>query len=57
MTADITLPSDWKPIGAIAAGKTDTEKGKYLWAFSGVFDGDMLTKYYDALGFDYSFMG
>lgn len=39
MTADITLPSDWKPIGAIAAGKTDTEKGKYLWAFSGVFDG------------------
>lgn len=39
MTADITLPSDWKPIGAIEAGKSDSGKGKYIWAFSGIFDG------------------
>ena len=39
MTADIILPSDWKPIGAMETGKTDTGKGKYIWAFSGVFDG------------------
>ena len=39
MTANITLPSDWVPIGAIEKGKNDSGKGKYLWAFSGIFDG------------------
>lgn len=39
MTKDITLPSDWIPIGAIEKGKTETGNGKYLWAFSGSFEG------------------
>lgn len=39
MKADITLPSGWKPIGALAAGHGLSENGKYLWAFSGILDG------------------
>lgn len=39
MTADITLSSDWTPIGALAAGHGLSENGKYLWAFSGILDG------------------
>lgn len=40
MTADISLPSDWAPIGTIEPGKTMTGDGKYLWAFSGIFEGN-----------------
>lgn len=39
MIADITLPSDWKPIGGLATGHGLSENGKYLWAFSGILDG------------------
>ena len=39
MMADITLPSDWKPIGGLATGHGLSENGKYLWAFSGILDG------------------
>lgn len=39
MMADITLPSDWKPIGAWLPGHGLSENGKYLWAFSGILDG------------------
>ena len=39
MTADITLPAGWTPIGALAAGHSLSENGKYLWAFSGMLDG------------------
>lgn len=40
MTADISLPSDWAPIGTIEPGKAMTGDGKYLWAFSGIFEGN-----------------
>lgn len=39
MTADISLNTNWKPIGTIEPGKTETGKGMYLWAFSGIFNG------------------
>ena len=39
MMTDITLPSDWKPIGTLAPGHGLSENGKYLWAFSGILDG------------------
>ena len=39
MMADITLPSNWKPIGGLATGHGLSENGKYLWAFSGILDG------------------
>ena len=48
LTRDITLPSDWAPIGALKNGAVvDTDKssqssinrGKSIWPFSGTFDG------------------
>ncbi|MBR6113612.1 MAG: DUF4430 domain-containing protein [Oscillospiraceae bacterium] len=40
MTADITLPSGWTPIGCLQPGKTSAGDGKNLWPFSGTLDGD-----------------
>ena len=39
MTADITLPSDWKPIGVTIDGTNDIQRGANLYAFSGTIDG------------------
>lgn len=40
MTADITLPKSWKPIGVKKNAALDTiDKGNNLCAFSGIFDG------------------
>lgn len=39
MTDDITLSSDWKPIGVTIDGTIDIKKGANLYAFSGVIDG------------------
>ena len=40
MTADITLPANWTPIGRTKNGSADIDKGKNLNAFSGTLDGD-----------------
>ncbi len=39
MTADITLPKNWKPIGCTKDGSNGINKGANLNAFSGTFDG------------------
>lgn len=40
LTEDITLPSNWKPIGVTKDGKKDLKSGSNLNAFSGIFDGN-----------------
>ncbi|MDE7307729.1 MAG: bacterial Ig-like domain-containing protein [Lachnospiraceae bacterium] len=40
MTADITLPSDWKPIGVTIDGTDDIKRGDNLYAFSGTINGN-----------------
>ncbi|MGN1032695.1 MAG: leucine-rich repeat domain-containing protein, partial [Intestinibacter sp.] len=40
LTADITLPADWTPIGVLKEGATDAATGKNMLPFSGVLDGD-----------------
>ncbi len=40
MTADITLPANWTPIGRTKTGSADIDKGNNLNAFSGTLDGD-----------------
>ena len=37
---DITLPVDWIPVGALAAGESDDELGINIRPFSGTVDGD-----------------
>ena len=39
LTADITLPADWTPIGCKINPNTGIEAGKNLYAFSGTIDG------------------
>lgn len=39
MTADITLPKNWKPIGCTKDGSNGINRGANLNAFSGTFDG------------------
>lgn len=39
MTADITLPKNWKPIGCTKDGSNDINRGAPPNAFSGTFDG------------------
>ena len=43
MTQNISLPTNWTPIGCTADGTTDIKKGANLWAFSGTIDGDNKT--------------
>ncbi len=38
MVSDITLPSDWTPIGCTIDGNNTINYGKNLYAFSGTFD-------------------
>ena len=40
LTADITLPTGWKPIGVTKDGKKDLQNGANLNVFSGIFDGN-----------------
>ena len=40
MTADITLPTEWVPIGKTKDGSNNINSGRNLYAFRGVFDGD-----------------
>ncbi len=40
LTADITLPTGWKPIGVTKDGKIDLHNGANLNVFSGIFDGN-----------------
>lgn len=40
LTADITLPIGWKPIGVTKDGRKDLKNGANLNAFSGTFDGN-----------------
>lgn len=40
LTADITLPTGWKPIGVTKDGKKDLHNGANLNVFSGIFDGN-----------------
>lgn len=40
LTADITLPTGWKPIGVTKDGRKDLKNGENLNAFSGIFDGN-----------------
>ena len=40
LTADITLPVDWTPIGCTKDGSTNIQNGANLNAFSGTIDGD-----------------
>lgn len=40
LTADITLPTGWKPIGVTKDGMKDLKNGENLNAFSGIFDGN-----------------
>lgn len=40
LTADITLPTGWKPIGVTKDGRKDLKNGENLNVFSGVFDGN-----------------
>ena len=40
MTADISLPANWTPIGCTKNGSADIDKGNNLNAFSGTLDGD-----------------
>ena len=40
MTTDITLPADWKPIGALKSGSANPDNGKNILPFSGTIDGD-----------------
>ena len=39
MTADITLPKNWKPIGCTKDGSNGINRGANLNEFSGTFDG------------------
>lgn len=39
LTADITLPTGWKPIGVTKDGRKDLKNGANLNVFSGIFDG------------------
>lgn len=39
MTADITLPDGWKPMGVTIDGTNNIQAGKNLYAFSGTIDG------------------
>ena len=43
MTADITLPDNWQPIGCTKDGSNDIKKGENLYAFSGSIDGGLHT--------------
>ena len=43
ITQNISLPTNWTPIGCTADGTTDIKKGANLWAFSGTIDGDNKT--------------
>ena len=40
MTADITLPDNWQPIGCTKDGTNNIDKGANLIAFSGILDGN-----------------
>lgn len=40
LTDDITLPANWTPIGALAAGTTDAKQGVNIRPFSGTLDGN-----------------
>lgn len=40
LTADITLPTGWKPIGVTKDGRKDLKNGENLNVFSGIFDGN-----------------
>lgn len=40
LTADITLPTGWKPIGVTKDGRKGLKNGENLNAFSGIFDGN-----------------
>lgn len=41
LSADITLPADWEPIGCyIDKSISDAQNGQNIYAFSGVLDGD-----------------
>ena len=40
MTADITLPDNWQPIGCTKDGTNNIDKGANLNAFSGILDGN-----------------
>lgn len=40
LTEDITLPTEWKPIGVTRDGKKDLQNGANLNVFSGIFDGN-----------------
>lgn len=40
LTADITLPTGWKPIGVTKDGRKDLKNGENLNAFSGIYDGN-----------------
>ena len=40
MTADITLPAGWIPVGCTKDGTNNIKNGENLMAFSGIFDGD-----------------
>lgn len=43
MTANITLPDGWTPIGCTIDGSNDIKKGANLRAFSGIIDGNNKT--------------
>lgn len=40
LTANITLPEDWYPMGVTIDGTTNLQNGKNLHPFSGILDGD-----------------
>jgi hypothetical protein len=40
MTADVTLPADWTPIGALKPGMTSESSGRNVNPFSGSLNGD-----------------
>ena len=40
LAEDITLPDEWKPIGATKNGRVDLQGGENLNAFSGILDGN-----------------
>lgn len=40
LMTDITLPSNWVPVGALQPGKTSSGSGRYIYPFAGNFDGD-----------------
>ena len=43
MTADITLPDNWQPIGCTKDGSNNIKRGENLYAFSGSIDGGLHT--------------